>query len=98
MALAAERSTARHLDDIAAFWTEFICEEEPRKPSAQEFKPNKYCCQDPIYQEKAEIIFSQSERSMTKVNSVDFAIPDDLDHLPYRELRRDQFQYHPKDC
>jgi hypothetical protein len=44
MALAAERSTARHLDDIAAFWSEFICEEELRKPSAQEFKPNKYCC------------------------------------------------------
>ena len=44
MALAAERSTARHLDDVAAFWAEFICEEGPRKASAPEFKANKICC------------------------------------------------------
>ena len=75
MALAAERSTARHLDDIAAFWAEFICEEEPRKTSTPEFKANKICCQDPIYQDMAEISY-QSENSMTKQNSFDFAIPD----------------------
>ena len=83
VALAAERASAEHLDDIASFWNEFINEGEPivrREPEHPALR--RKVESEKTYCEKPEIIYEASESSMIKVKSVNESIPDpDRDDL-----------------
>ena len=81
MALAAERSCAGQLDDIADFWCEFINEEEPVRREAEPTL-RRAINSEKTYCEKPTIIYESESSSMNKVNSMTEGIPDpDRDDL-----------------
>jgi len=86
VALAAERSAADHLDDIADFWCEFINEGES-KMREEEPRLRREINSEKIYCQKPEIIYEAESSSICKVNSMDQADPDRDDLLEMPPLR-----------